>query len=89
MLFLTVMVVVMMIVLVEKEVDVWIEEELYLRWEDGEEVMVVWMNVEADGQTLEKLQMWEEEVVVVVVVMEELAVATVCIGSYEEEVVEV
>jgi len=83
------MVVVMMIVWVEKEVDVWTEEELYLRGEDGEEVMVVWMNVEADGQTLGKLHMWEEEVVVVVVVMEELAVATVCIGSYEEEVVEV
>jgi hypothetical protein len=34
------------IVWVEEEVDVWIEEKLYLRWEDGEEVMM-WMNDEA------------------------------------------
>ena len=39
------MVVVVMVVWVEKKVDVSIKEELYLRWEDGEEVMV-WVNDE-------------------------------------------
>jgi hypothetical protein len=73
----------MVVIVWVEEVDVWIEEKLYLRWEDGEEVMM-WMNDEAGVYILEKLFMWEVEVMVVVT--KDMAVAAICIGSYEEEV---